>query len=138
MSGECESCGEHALECKCGIGCEASGTGIKVCPSEPIVISIEPGAQIMKWINIKDRLPNPDKIVIIKFKSPNVYICIARFLETYHTSFKDFKNVFITMVHPRFPKSWLFDEKYEKISIVPKKKVDFWMTLPLPPKQKYE
>lgn len=29
MSGECNKCGEHALECKCGIGCDAPRSAIK-------------------------------------------------------------------------------------------------------------
>ena len=29
MSGECDKCGEHALECKCGIGCDPPGSKIK-------------------------------------------------------------------------------------------------------------
>jgi hypothetical protein len=40
MSGECEKCGEHTLECKCG-KCDEMPRPIPICPSEPITISID-------------------------------------------------------------------------------------------------
>lgn len=36
MSGECDKCDEHCLECKCGIGCEAAGSKIKKYSLKPV------------------------------------------------------------------------------------------------------
>lgn len=36
MSGECPKCGEHALECNCGIGCDPKGTKIEKYSLWPI------------------------------------------------------------------------------------------------------
>lgn len=54
MSGECDKCGEHCLDCKCKIR--------KICHLPPKVIpleqaGIEPPAQEIKttWINVRGR-----------------------------------------------------------------------------------
>lgn len=43
MSGECYKCGEHCLDCKCGIGCDAPGSKIKKYSLKPVEsIPIQP------------------------------------------------------------------------------------------------
>ncbi len=105
MSGECEKCGEHTLECGC-----------------------------MRWINVKDKLPPDGEVILIKLKYSQPFICVARFLDNLSTLEGDYNNIFIMIVHPRFPKLWLFDEQYRKISRIPKNKVEFWMPIPEIPK----
>jgi hypothetical protein len=89
----------------------------------------------MEWISIKDKLPDDGQIVIIKTNYTNPFICVARYLEDLETLEKYYKNIFIMIVHPRFPKEWLFHDKYRKISRIPKRIIDSWMPLPKPPKE---
>lgn len=86
-----------------------------------------------EWISVKDRLPNPGQVILIKLKYSEPFICVASFLDNLSTLDGDYINIFVMIVHPRFPKVWLFDEQYRKISRIPKSKVSFWMPLPKPP-----
>ena len=81
----------------------------------------------MEWISVKDKLPDDGRVVIIKLKYSQPYICVARYLDNLSTWDRDFKDIFITIVHPRFPKEWLFDDRYKKMFHIPKRKVESWM-----------
>lgn len=91
-----------------------------------------------EWISIKHRLPVNGEIVIVKFKYSEPFVCVARFLENFISFDSEYKHIFIMIVHPRFPKQWLFSDEYRKISRIPKNKVEFWMPLPTPPKENHE
>jgi len=84
----------------------------------------------MEWISIKDRLPNEEQTVLIKLKYKEPYMCVARFYGDLITFRCDYKHIFITIPHPRFPKTWLFTDEYKKISYIVKNKVTHWMPLP--------
>lgn len=89
----------------------------------------------MEWVSVKDRLPSSGELVIIKLKYSTPFMSIARFLDNFTSLEGDYNDIFVIIVHPRFPKTWLFDEQYRKLSRIPKKKVDFWMPLAAPPKE---
>lgn len=86
----------------------------------------------MEWISPKDELPNDGEIVIIKYKYAQPFFGIARFLDNWSTFDGDYKNIFLIMASPRFPKLWYFTEEYKKISRVPKNKVECWTPLKHP------
>lgn len=84
----------------------------------------------MKWISVKERLPPSGEIVLIKLKYSQPFMCLARYLFTFLTAKGEYTHIFNMMVHPRFPKEWLFDNRYRKISRIPKNKVECWMAIP--------
>lgn len=83
----------------------------------------------MKWYSPKERLPEPEDVVLIKLNYAEPFICVARYLDHLITWDGDFKDVFIMIIHPRFPKTWMFDERYKKISRIPKSKVEKWTSI---------
>lgn len=52
MSGECEICGNHTLECQCCERCGLAGN-CHQCLHE------------QQWINVKNQLPKNDEIVLV-------------------------------------------------------------------------
>jgi len=102
MSGECDKCGEHTLECGCKI-------------------------KKMEWIYAKDRLPEDKDMVLILLNYKRPYVALARFYKNFISYFYgEYKNIFIIHPHPQFPKMWLLGDEYQKISKIPKSKVDRW------------
>ena len=81
----------------------------------------------MEWVYAKDRLPEDKDLVLILLNYKRPYVALARFCENYASAFYgEYKNVFIIHPHPQIPKPWLFDNQYQKISRIPKNKVDRW------------
>jgi len=80
----------------------------------------------MEWIRIKESLPKSGDVVLIKLKYLIPFICVARYLDNLSTIECDYKDIFIMIIHPKFPKTWMFDERYRKISRIPKNKVEKW------------
>ena len=60
MSGECDKCSEHALECKCGIGCDPTGSKIKKYSLKPVK-----AIPVSQWISINEKLPKPYDFVLV-------------------------------------------------------------------------
>jgi hypothetical protein len=60
MSAECEKCGEHALECNCGIGCNTPGSKIKKYSLKPVE-----SISIPEWISVHEKLPEPYDFVLV-------------------------------------------------------------------------
>lgn len=81
----------------------------------------------MEWIYAKDKLPEDKDLVLILLNYKKPYVALARFCEIFISGFSgEYKNIFIIHPHPHFPKPWLFDNQYQKISLIPKNKVDRW------------
>jgi hypothetical protein len=84
----------------------------------------------MKWINVKDRLPEPGQVVLVELNYSQPFMCVARFVDQIITLDGDYKNTFFMLVHPRFPKPWAFSNEYKKIARFKKDKVKRWMSIP--------
>lgn len=85
----------------------------------------------MTWINIKERVPDDsDPCVLIRLKRQYEYIFFAKFFDEFITLGKEYKNVFVVIPHPLFPKHWGFSDEYRKIAYITKDKVKYWMPVP--------
>ncbi len=85
----------------------------------------------MQWIHVKEKLPEPGQIVLIQNKYRNPFISVARYTDNLCTLHKDYEHVFVVIRHPKTPKEWLFDERYQKISYLEKNKVEKWCAIEL-------
>jgi hypothetical protein len=81
------------------------------------------------WVTDKHFMPNIGQEVLIKLKYKEPFFCCARYFPNYSCLQGDFENIFLVEVHPRFPKEWLLSEKYTKISVIHKSKVEKWMAI---------
>lgn len=65
MSGECDKCGEHTLECHCK-QCLNCGQSRKECICN---------AQYTPWISIKERLPEKNTLCLVSCGVRGILIC---------------------------------------------------------------
>lgn len=79
------------------------------------------------WIDAKQQLPDEDRLILIKLKYQKPNIFVAKFLRDLSSFDGNHHNIFMMISHPHFPKEWLFDERYKKISRIHKSKVDKWI-----------
>ncbi len=84
----------------------------------------------MKWIAVKDQLPESGKVVLVVLKYSDPVVITCRYMDNLITMDGDYRNIFIIMVHPRFHKTWLLSDEYKKISKIPKSKVSHWISIP--------
>jgi len=129
MSGDCESCGEHCLDCKCGFRCDPPGTKFELgrfklpeflpipdFPPRCLCVQALDGYETYKledniigvrpiWFSVKDRLPPENIRVLILCKDG--YIEIEK------------------ITYPKDNNLW---------SCISKEDITHWMPLPQPPK----
>lgn len=83
----------------------------------------------MEWIDIKNRIPEGEDIVLVELNYKKKFMCVCIFFDNICTFHGDYNNVFFMLDHPRIHKICKNYKKYDKTLVIKKRNVKRWMLI---------